>query len=136
MSTSPATVINPVATIIQRFLITKGRFFHCTPNDKNFYLITYKVIQENSDYFDENDSDYNLNYDHEFFYQHYATKYYVRCKLLTHLIVEDLLNAEQFDINTQNNETPLSPQQKLNLEEGLYIKLYLRISQGTDEIIM
>ncbi|UZO19338.1 uncharacterized protein OCT59_010635 [Rhizophagus irregularis] len=83
MSTSPAAVINPVATIIQRFLITKGR-----------------------------------------------------CKLLTHLIVEDLLNAEQFDINTQNNETPLSPQQKLNLEEGLYIKLYLRISQGTDEIIM
>ncbi|GET52246.1 hypothetical protein GLOIN_2v1883574 [Rhizophagus irregularis DAOM 181602=DAOM 197198] len=78
MSTSPAAVINPVATIIQRFLITKGRFFH----------------------------------------------------------FEDLLNAEQFDINTQNNETPLSPQQKLNLEEGLYIKLYLRISQGTDEIIM
>ncbi|CAB4374962.1 unnamed protein product [Rhizophagus irregularis] len=73
MSTSPAAVINPVATIIQRFLITKGRFFHSTPNDTRKFRL-----------FDENDSDYNLNYDLEFFYQHYATKYYyVRCKLLT-----------------------------------------------------
>ncbi|PKY28859.1 hypothetical protein RhiirB3_417441 [Rhizophagus irregularis] len=78
MSTSPATVINPVATIIQRFLITKGRFFHY--------------------YFDENDSDYNLNYDHEFFYQHYATKYYVRCKLLTHLINYYLVNSYAYHI--------------------------------------
>ena len=39
-------------------------------------------------------------------------------------------------MNTRNNETPLSPQQKLSLEEGLYIKLYLRVSQGTDEIII
>ncbi|PKC05973.1 hypothetical protein RhiirA5_360720 [Rhizophagus irregularis] len=54
MSISSATVINPVATIIQRLLITKGRFFHYTPNDKNYYLITYKVIQENSDYFNKN----------------------------------------------------------------------------------
>ncbi|CAG8604197.1 12013_t:CDS:2 [Rhizophagus irregularis] len=52
------------------------------------------------------------------------------------LKIEDLLNTEQFDINTRNNETSLSPQQKLNLEESFYIKLYLRISQGTDEIIM
>ncbi|RGB30931.1 hypothetical protein C1646_764713 [Rhizophagus diaphanus] len=136
MSTSPAAVINPVATIIQRLLITKGRFFHCTLNDKNFYLVTYKIIQENSNYYDENDPDYNLNYDHEFFYPYDTVNYFVRCKLLTHSIVEDLLNDEQLDINTRNNETPLSLQQKLHLEEGLYIKLYLRISQGTDEIIM
>ncbi|CAB4433618.1 unnamed protein product [Rhizophagus irregularis] len=136
MSTSPTTVINPVATIMQRLLITRGRFFHCTSNDKNYYLITYKVIQENSDYFNENDSDYNLSYDHEFFYPYYTINYYVRCKLLRHSIVEDLLNSEQFDINTPNNETPLSLQQKLSLEESLSLKLYLRISQGTDEIII
>ncbi|CAB4374964.1 unnamed protein product [Rhizophagus irregularis] len=82
MFISPATV-NPVATIMQRQLIIKGR-----------------------------------------------------CKLLPDSIIEDLLNNEKFDINTQNNEIPLSPQQKLCLEESLYIKLYLRISQGTDEIIL
>ncbi|PKB94333.1 hypothetical protein RhiirA5_439032 [Rhizophagus irregularis] len=135
MSTSPPTV-NPVATIVQRRLITKGRFFHSTSKDKNFFLITYKIVQENSDFFNDSDPDYNFNYDHEFFYQYYTTNYFVRCKLLPHLIVEDLLNNEQFDMNTRNNETSLSPQQKLSLEESLYIKLYLRVSQGTDEIII
>ncbi|CAB4433620.1 unnamed protein product [Rhizophagus irregularis] len=135
MSTSPATV-NPVATIMQRLLITRGRFFHFTPNNKNFFLITYQIVQENSVFFNDNDPDYNFNYDHEFFYQYYTTNYLVRCKLLPHLIVEDLLNNEQSDMNTRNNETSLSPQQKLSLEESLYLKLYLRVSQGTDEIII
>ncbi|CAB4486586.1 hypothetical protein RhiirA5_427276 [Rhizophagus irregularis] len=135
MFISPATV-NPVATIMQRQLIIKGRFFHSTPKDKNFFLITYKIIQENSNFFNENDPDYNLNYDYEFLYSYYTTNYYVRCKLLPDSIIEDLLNNEKFDMNTQNNEIPLSPQQKLCLEESLYIKLYLRISQGTDEIIL
>ncbi|PKB96479.1 hypothetical protein RhiirA5_434770 [Rhizophagus irregularis] len=99
MSTSPASTVNPVATIVQRRLITKGRFFH-----------------KNSDFFNDNDPDYNLNYDHEFFYQYYYTTNYFGCKLLPHLIVEDLLNNEQLDMNTRNNETPLSPQQKLSLE--------------------
>jgi hypothetical protein len=57
-----STFVNQVATIVQRRLITKGRFFHSTPKDKNFFLITYKIIQENSDFFNENDPDYNLNY--------------------------------------------------------------------------
>ncbi|RGB30926.1 hypothetical protein C1646_764709 [Rhizophagus diaphanus] len=135
MSTSPATV-NPVATIVQRRLITKGRFFHSTSKDKNFFLITYKIVQDNPDFFNDNDPDNNLNYDHEFIYQYHTMNYFVRCKLLSHLIVEDLLNNEQFDMNTRNNETPLSPQQKLSLEESLYIKFYLRVSQGTDEIII
>jgi hypothetical protein len=134
-SSATSTIINPVATIPQRRLITKGRFFHSTPNDKNFFLITYKNIQENSDFFNENDPDYNLNYDHEFFFPYYTTNYYVRCKLLPHTIIEDLLNNEEFDINTRN-EITLSPQQKLSLEESLYVKLYLRVSQGTDEIII
>ncbi|PKB94934.1 hypothetical protein RhiirA5_368135, partial [Rhizophagus irregularis] len=75
MSTSTATV-NPVATIVQR-LITKGRFFHSTPKDKNFFLITYKIVQENPDFLNDNDPDYNFNYDHEFFYQYYTTNYFV-----------------------------------------------------------
>jgi hypothetical protein len=135
MFTSPAA-IKPVATIMQRRLITKGRFYHSTPNDKNFFLITYKIIQENSDDFNENDPDYNLNYEHEFIYSYYTTSYYVRCKLLPHSIIEDLLNNEEYNINTRNNDITLSPQHKLNLEESLFIKLYLRISQGADEIIM
>jgi hypothetical protein len=135
MLNSPATV-KSIATIVQRRLITKGRFYHSTPNDKNFFLITYKIIQENSDDFNENDPDYNLNYDHEFIYSYYTTNYYVRCKLLPHSTIEDLLNHEEFDMNIQNNETLLSPQQKLSLEGSLLIKLYLRISQGTDEIII
>ncbi|GES73911.1 hypothetical protein GLOIN_2v1786638 [Rhizophagus clarus] len=135
MFTSPAPVIKPVATITQRLLITKGRFFHSTPNDKNFFLITYKIIQENSDFFNENDPDYNLNYDHEFIYSYHTTNYYVKCKLLSHSIIEDLLNNEEFDINIRNNEIPLSPQQKLSLEESLFIKLYLRVSR-MDEIII
>jgi hypothetical protein len=135
MFTSSATV-KPIATIMQRQLITKGRFYHSTPNDKNFFLITYKIIQENSNFFNDNDHDYNLNYDHEFIYLHHTTNYYVRCKLLPHSIIEDLLNNEEFEINTRKNEITLSPQQRLSLEESLLLKLYLRISQGTDEIIM
>ncbi|CAB4374957.1 unnamed protein product [Rhizophagus irregularis] len=87
---------------------------------EEFFLNNLQIVQENSDIFNDNDPDYNLNYDHEFFYQHYKTNHFVKCKLLPHLIVEDLLNNEQFDMNTRNNETPLSPQQKLSLEESLY----------------
>ncbi|GET52247.1 hypothetical protein GLOIN_2v1788347 [Rhizophagus irregularis DAOM 181602=DAOM 197198] len=84
---------------------------------EEFFLNNLQIVQENSDIFNDNDPDYNLNYDHEFFYQYYyTTNYFVRCKLLPHLIVEDLLNNEQLDMNTRNNETPLSPQQKLSLE--------------------
>src|SRR4051812_8657881 len=119
---------------MQSQLLTKGRFFHSTPNDKNFFLITYKIIQENFDFFNDNDSDYNFNYDHEYIYSYYTTNYYVRCKLLHHSIVEDLLNNGLTDLNTRNNEIPLSPQQKLSLEESLILKLYLRVSQGTNEI--
>ncbi|PKK71114.1 hypothetical protein RhiirC2_778793 [Rhizophagus irregularis] len=131
-----SSVNKPAAAIMQRQLFTKGRFFYITPNDKNHFLITYKIIQENSDFFDDNDPDYKLNYDHEFICSYHTANYYVRCKLLTHSIIEDLLNHEEFDINTQNNEIPLSPQQKLSLEESLLVKLYLRISRGTDEIII
>ncbi|GBB83848.1 hypothetical protein RclHR1_01050022 [Rhizophagus clarus] len=131
MLTSPDTV----AIINQRQLLTKGRFFHSTPNDKNFFLITYKIIQENSNFFGDNDSDNNLNYDHEFIYPYHTTNYYIRCKLLPHSIIEDLLNQE-LDINIQNNEIPLTPQQKLSLENSLFLKLYLRVSQGTNELII
>jgi hypothetical protein len=134
MFTSPTTVINPVATFTQRQLLTKLRFFHS--NDKNFFLITCKIIQENSDFFNDNDPDYKLSYDHEFIYPYYTTNYYIRCKLLSHSIIENLLNHEEFDINIQNNETPLSPQQKLNLEKSLLVKLHLCVSQGTDGIII
>ncbi|GES95031.1 hypothetical protein GLOIN_2v1786660 [Rhizophagus clarus] len=136
MSTSTDTIINPIAMINQRQLLVKGRFFHSTPNDKNFFLITYELIQGNSNLFNDNDPDYNLNYDHEFIYSYHTTNYYVRCKLLPHSMIEDLLNHEEFDINIQNNEIPLTPQQKLSLEESLLVKLYLRVSQGTDEIII
>ncbi|CAG8543925.1 uncharacterized protein OCT59_010614 [Rhizophagus irregularis] len=136
MVTPPATVVNPVAIIMQRQLITKGRFFHSTLTDKNFFLITYKIIQENFDFFNDNDPDNNLNYDHEFIYQYHTINYYVRCKLLPHSIIEDLLNNEEFDINTRNNEATLSPHQKLSLEESLFVKLYLRVSKGMDEIVI
>lgn len=43
MFTSSVTIY-PVAKIIQRRLLFKGRFFHSTPND---FLITYKLAQEN-----------------------------------------------------------------------------------------
>ncbi|PKK56253.1 hypothetical protein RhiirC2_800439 [Rhizophagus irregularis] len=33
MSTSPASTVNPVATTVQRRLITKGRFFHTPLNE-------------------------------------------------------------------------------------------------------
>ncbi|RGB40234.1 hypothetical protein C1646_753608 [Rhizophagus diaphanus] len=121
---------------MQRQLLTKGRFFHSTPTDKNFFLITYNIIQENFDFSNDNDPDNNLNYDHEFIYQYHTTNYYVRCKLLPHSIIEDLLNNEEFDINTRNNEVNLSPHQKLSLEESLFIKLYLRVSKGMDEIMI
>jgi hypothetical protein len=135
MSTSPVTV-NPVATIIQRRLLIKGRFFHSIPTDNSFFLITYKLIQENPGSSNDNDPDYHLKYDHEFLYSYDTVNYYIKCKLLSRSTVEDLLNNEEFDINIRNNEIPLSPQQKLSLEESLLIKLYLRFSQAADEIII
>lgn len=136
MSNSSASV-NPVATIIQRRLLIKGRFFHSIPTDEKIFLITYKLIQENPGFSnDDHDPDDHLKYDHEFLYSCNTVNYYVRCKLLSYLTVEDLLNNEEFDINSRNNEIPLSPQQKLSLEESLLVKLYLRLSQGADEIII
>ncbi|RGB40228.1 hypothetical protein C1646_664029 [Rhizophagus diaphanus] len=79
MSASSTTVNKPAAAIMQRRLFTKGRFFHITPNDKNHFLITYKIIEENFDFFDDNDPDYKLNYDHEFIYSYHTANYYVRC---------------------------------------------------------
>ncbi|RIA96697.1 hypothetical protein C1645_815006 [Glomus cerebriforme] len=132
MSTAPAT-INPVATIMQPRLLTRGRFFHCTLNDGKFFLITYKLIRGDSDSSNDVDPDYNLNYDHEYVYLFHTVYYYVRCKFLPHSNVEDLLNKE-LDMNTLRNGPSLTPQQKLDLEESLVLKLYLRLSQETDEI--
>lgn len=138
MNIAPNT-INPVPimTIVQRRLVIKGRFFHGTPSDNNIFLIVYKLVQENPDFSnDTNDPDYHLNYDHEFLYQYNTLYYYVKCKLLSRSTLEDLLNKEDFDMNARNSEISLSPQQRINLEESLSLKLYLHFSKETDEIIM
>ncbi|GBC06063.1 hypothetical protein RclHR1_00660017 [Rhizophagus clarus] len=138
MNTAPNTINPvPVMTIVQRRVVIKGRFFHGTPNDNKFFLITYKLVQENSDFSnDNNDPDYHLNYDHEYLYPYNTLYYYIRCKLLSHSTIEDLLNGENFDINSRNNETSLSPQQRLNLEGSLFLRLYFLLTKETDEILM
>ena len=126
------TATNPaVVTIMQRRLLTKGRFYHSTPNNNNYFLITFKIVQDNPNYYsNDNDPDDNLNYDHEFFYQYFTVDYHIRCKFIPHLVVLDLLNCE-FDVNTLNNEPSLSPQQRLNLEKSLEFILFLRVSKET-----
>jgi hypothetical protein len=137
-NTAPNT-INPVPVmtiIVQRRPVIKGRFFHGTPINNKFFLIVYKLVQENPDFSNDNDPDYHLNYDHEFLYPYNTLNYYVRCKLLSHSTIKDLLNKEEFDMNARNNVISLSPQQRLILEESLFVKLYLLFSKETDEIIM
>jgi hypothetical protein len=123
-----------VATITQRRPLIKGRFYYSTPNEKIF-LITFKIVRDDLPYNDPNDPDDNLIYDHEFFYPYYTVNYHVRCKFIPHSIVLDLLNYE-YDVNTPHNNSPLTPSQKLTLEQGLMLELYLRVSKETDEVIV
>src|SRR6266536_2310137 len=77
-------------------IISYLRFYHLSPNDDNFYLVTCKIISQ------ENSSDDHDHYNHEFFYQHPSdpsARYIVTCKLLPHYLVEDILNGEAYGMN-------------------------------------
>jgi len=123
---------NPLMIIVPHSLPIKGRFYHRSPYDENYFLITFKIVQENPGYFlNDNDPDDGLYYDHEFFYEYHTVDYHIRCKFIPHTMILDLLNCE-YDINTLHTQNkPLSLQQRLNLEKSLGLELYLRISKET-----
>src|SRR5437016_5574597 len=68
-------------------------FFHHTPNDDNFYLITCKIILNDSIPSDDYGYD-GYDYDYGFFYQRSATNYYIMCKLFSHSSIMNILNKK------------------------------------------
>src|SRR5581483_5800093 len=92
---------------------------HYLPIDCNFYLVNCKIISQ------ENSFDNHELYNHEFFYEHPndpSTRYHVTCKLLSHFLIEHILN-DGF-CGMESNLELLSLYQKLNLEESLKQKLF------------
>ncbi|GBC09686.1 hypothetical protein RclHR1_09040005 [Rhizophagus clarus] len=97
-------------------VLIQCKFYHYVSVDASFYYINCKNISHNT-YLDE----YH-NHDHEFFYSDNKANYHVTCKLLSHSLIENLLNGIDPDINDVKMEY-LSLNKKLNLENSLRIKL-------------
>ncbi|RIA89730.1 hypothetical protein C1645_876521 [Glomus cerebriforme] len=102
-------------------IISYLKFYHFSQNDNNFYYVTCKIIlQDDVGSFDDND-----HYNHGFFFQHpddSSTVYFVTCKLLPFLLIENILN-NGMDFNNKC-KILLSLHQKLNLEQSLRQKLF------------
>ncbi|CAG8539047.1 uncharacterized protein OCT59_017034 [Rhizophagus irregularis] len=113
----PAASIRPVTqsnTLIQQ--TNKQTFFHYTPEDDCFYLVTCKnILQE--PFLD------NHVYDHGFFFSNSVAKYYVTCKYIPHSLIISLLNKELCRMDhgaiNLNRKESLFLSQKFNLEQDL-----------------
>lgn len=104
-------------------VISYLKFYHFSQNDGKYYLVTCKIISQEDSFFDGHG-----RYNHEFFYQHptYPSKeYHVTCKLLSHSLVENILNNEFCDLEIDLES--LSIHQKFNLEQNLKQKLFYRM---------
>ncbi|CAB5369944.1 unnamed protein product [Rhizophagus irregularis] len=114
--------------VAQPSILSYLKFYHFSPNDTNYYLVTCTIISQVSS-FDVQDF-----HDHDFFYQHpndsnNSSTYHVKCKLLSHSLVENILNkfrGLEFDIKS------LSLNQRLNLELTLKQKLKKLFCQHYD----
>ncbi|CAB4405471.1 unnamed protein product [Rhizophagus irregularis] len=115
--------------VSQLSILSYLKFYHFSPNDNNFYLVTCTIIPQDSSFDDQG------RHNHEFFYQHPNDssteyyEYYVTCNLLSHSLVENILNGFrglEFDFES------LSIYQKLNLEQTLKQKLKKLFCQHYD----
>ncbi|GBB86626.1 hypothetical protein RclHR1_01300011 [Rhizophagus clarus] len=108
-------------------IISYLKFYHFSRIDGKFYLVSCKIIPKEDTSFDE------FGYfNHEFFYQHPnypSTQYYVACRLLSHSLVENILNNEFCDLEFDLES--LSIPQKLKLEHDLKQKLFHRMHNLT-----
>src|SRR5204862_53581 len=95
-------------------------FYHLPEDDDNFYHITCKMVLQSHPQTCDDD------YDFEFFSQNH----YVKCKLLSHCLVVNILNKEiygvDFDANDLKHKYPLTMQQKFNLDLNLKQILFPR----------
>lgn len=107
MSTAPHNL-----DLAQALQSTGCKIFYQPPNDTNFYHVTCEMLfqSENSVSCDDD------IFDFEFFFQNY----HVKCKLLSHYLVINMLNKEvynrDFDVNELKRKHSLTTYQKLNLE--------------------
>ncbi|GBC06058.1 hypothetical protein RclHR1_00660012 [Rhizophagus clarus] len=114
--------------LVQVLQFTGFRLFYQPPNDINFYHVTCEMVfqSENSVSCDEDVFDY------EFFFQNY----HIKCKLLSHYLVVNMLNKEvynrNFDANELRSKHLLTSYQKLNLELNLreVLPFYLHVPNG------
>ncbi|RIA96694.1 hypothetical protein C1645_857202 [Glomus cerebriforme] len=102
--------------------LTEYRFFYYMPNDGNYYHITCKVILQGT--VPSGDRDH---YDYGFFYDDSTPNYYVTCKLLSHFLIENILNGMNLDMNNLKQKESLSLNQKYNLVQGLKHVLPFRL---------
>jgi hypothetical protein len=124
MSTAPHNL-----DIAQALRFTRYRLFYQPPDDINFYHVTCEMVfqSENSISCDDDIFDY------EFFFENY----HVKCKLLSHYLIVNMLNKEvynrDFDANELRRTHLLTTYQKLNLEINLkeVLPRYLHIPNGS-----
>ncbi|RIA79295.1 hypothetical protein C1645_836900 [Glomus cerebriforme] len=97
-------------------IISYLKFYYFSPDDKNFYYVTCKIVLQD---------DFNDHHNHGFFFRHPndpSIVYFVSCKLLSFLLIENILNnGMDFDVKC---DVLLSLQQKLNLEQNLKQRLF------------
>ncbi|CAB4486532.1 hypothetical protein RhiirA1_532229 [Rhizophagus irregularis] len=91
MSTAPNNL-----DLVEALQSTGCKLFYQPPNDINIYHVTCEMVfqSENSVSCDDDIFDY------EFFYQNY----HVKCKLLSHYLVVNMLNKEIYNRDFDANE--------------------------------
>ncbi|RIA96710.1 hypothetical protein C1645_815024 [Glomus cerebriforme] len=86
------------------------KLFYQPPDDNNFYHVTFIMILQSFPQICDDD------YDYEFF----SENYYVKCKLLSHYSIVNILNKEvygiDFDANSLKHKYVLTIHQKYNLD--------------------
>ncbi|RIA96709.1 hypothetical protein C1645_802248 [Glomus cerebriforme] len=106
--------------------------FYQPSNDDNFYHITCEIILKEFQLGNSNSLD-DDNYDYEFFFNYH----HIKCKLIPHNLVVNILNKEIYDRNFDGSELKrkyfLTSYQKLNLETNLkqVLPFYLYIPEGS-----
>ncbi|RIA89734.1 hypothetical protein C1645_824375 [Glomus cerebriforme] len=115
------STLNMTNQVVTNAMLSYFKFYYFSSHDNNFYYVSGKsILQNDVDSFGHHD-----HYNHGFFFQHPndpSTVYFVTCKLLPFLLLENILNnGMDFDVKC---EVLLSIYQKFNLEQSLKQKLF------------
>ncbi|RIA88494.1 hypothetical protein C1645_243103 [Glomus cerebriforme] len=101
---------------VLHFNVNELSFFYQPPEDNNIYHVTFKMIL----------SDFDDDYDFEFFFQNH----HIKCKLLSRSLIVNILNKEIYGIDFNPDDLKhkhsLTTHQKYNLDLSLKQMLFSR----------